>query len=85
VPRMTVMGTTKFERFFRIAASLDVDKQDLKRYSDFVNHQMDGPLIRGQATAKANGRDIIEPTTFRSRKACGNAFTRSQRARARLS
>jgi Domain of unknown function (DUF1931) len=58
---MTVMGTTKFERFFRVAASLDVDKQDLKRYSDFVNHKIYDLLIRGQATAKANGRDIIEP------------------------
>ena len=58
---MTVMGITKFERFFRVAASLDVDKQDLKRYSDFVNHKIYDLLIRGQATAKANGRDIIEP------------------------
>jgi hypothetical protein len=58
---MTVMGSTKFERFFRVAASLDVDKQDLKRYSDFVNHKICDLLIRGQATAKANGRDIIEP------------------------
>ena len=32
---MTMMGVTKFERFFRAAAGLNVDKQDLKRYSDF--------------------------------------------------
>ena len=55
------MGITQFERFFRRTASLDVDKQDLKRYSDFVNHKIYDLLIRGQATAKANGRDIIEP------------------------
>jgi hypothetical protein len=61
VPRMTMMGATEFERFFRVAASLDVDKQALKRYSDFVSHKIYDLLIRGQATAKANGRDIIEP------------------------
>jgi len=55
------MGVAKFERFFRVAAGLDVDKQDLKRYSDFVNHKIYDLLIRGEATAKANGRDIIEP------------------------
>jgi Domain of unknown function (DUF1931) len=31
-----VMSVAKFERFFRVTAGLDVDKQDLKRYSDFV-------------------------------------------------
>jgi hypothetical protein len=55
------MGVAKFERFFRVAAGLDVDKSDLKRFSDFVNRQVYDLLIRGQATAKANGRDIIEP------------------------
>lgn len=56
-----VMAVAKFERFFRIAASLDVDKSDLKRYNDFVNQKTYDLLIRGQATAKANGREIIEP------------------------
>jgi hypothetical protein len=50
----------KFERFFR-AAGLDVDKSDLKRYSDFVNGKIYELLLRGQAAAKANGRVIIEP------------------------
>jgi hypothetical protein len=76
---MTVMGTTKFERFFRVAASLDVDKQDLKRYSDFVNHKIYDPLIRGQATAKANGRDIIEPHDLpitKGLRECTHAFAK---------
>src|ERR1700704_5048071 len=60
-PPVHVMGVAKFERFFRSAAGLDVDKQDLKRYSDFVNHKIDDLLLRGEAAAKANGRDIIEP------------------------
>ena len=56
-----VVGVTQFERFFRAAAGLDVDKSDLKRYSDFVNHKIYDLLLRGQAAAKANGRDIIQP------------------------
>jgi hypothetical protein len=58
---MPVMSVAKFERFFRIAAGLDVDKKDLKRYSEFVNQKTHDLLIRGKATAKANGRDVIEP------------------------
>ena len=61
VPRTHVMGVAKFERFFRTAAGLDVDKQDLKRFSEFVNHKLYDLLIRGVAAAEANGRDIIAP------------------------
>jgi hypothetical protein len=55
------MGVARFERFFRGAAGLDIDKQDLKRYSDFINHKVYDLLIRGEAAARANGRDIIQP------------------------
>jgi hypothetical protein len=58
---MSIMSVAKFERFFRAAAGLDVDKADLKRYSDFVNHKVYDLLLRGEALAKANGRDIVEP------------------------
>jgi hypothetical protein len=60
-PTSHVMSVAKFERFFRIVASLDVDKQDLKRYSDFINQKLYDLLLRGQAAAKANGRVIMEP------------------------
>jgi Domain of unknown function (DUF1931) len=56
-----LVGVSKFERLFRRAAGLDVDKADLKRYSDFVNRKIYDLLIRGEAAAKANGRDVIEP------------------------
>jgi hypothetical protein len=56
-----VMSVAKFERFFRTAARLDVDKQDLKRYSTFVNQKVYDLLVRGEETAKANGRDVIRP------------------------
>ena len=51
-PPTHVMGVAKFERLFRTAAGLDVDKQDLKRYSDFINHKIYDLLIRGEAAAK---------------------------------
>jgi hypothetical protein len=60
-PTTYVMSVAKFERFFRIAAGLNVDKQDLKRYSDFINQKVYDLLLRAEATAKANGRLIIEP------------------------
>jgi hypothetical protein len=55
------MGVAKFERLFRRAAGLDVDKQDLKRYSEFVNHKLYDLLVCGAVSAKANGHDRIEP------------------------
>jgi hypothetical protein len=56
---MTVMSIARFERFFRAAAGLDVDKNDLKRYNDFVDAKLYDLLTVAQATAKANGRDVI--------------------------
>ena len=58
---MPVFGVVRFERFFRLAAELDVDKDDLKRFSDFVEHKLYDLLLMGQATASANLRDLIEP------------------------
>src|SRR6266850_7272070 len=60
-PTSHAMSVARFERFFRLAAGLDVDKQDLKRYSDFINQKVYDLLIRAEAAAKANGRDIIAP------------------------
>ena len=58
---MPVIGVTKFERFFRVAAGIDVDKDDLRRYQDFVYQKLYDLLLMGQATAKANQRDVLEP------------------------
>jgi hypothetical protein len=56
-----VTHVARFERFFRLAAGLDVDKEDLRRFHEFVNHKLYDLLVRGEATAKANGRDVILP------------------------
>ncbi|MFC5824563.1 DUF1931 family protein [Nonomuraea insulae] len=57
---MPVIAVSRFEHFFRAAAGLDVDKTDLKRYSDFVNRKLYDMLVVAQAAAKSNGRDIIQ-------------------------
>jgi hypothetical protein len=58
---MPVMSISKFEHFFRRAASLDVDKEDLRRYSDFVNHKIYDLLLMAEARAKMDARDVILP------------------------
>ncbi|MCW2506553.1 MAG: hypothetical protein JWO79_4837 [Actinomycetia bacterium] len=55
------VAIARFERFFRSAAGLDVDKSDLNRYDEFVNDKVSDLLIRAEANAKANGRDVIAP------------------------
>ena len=58
---MPVMGVARFEHFFRLAAGVDVDKSDLKRYQDFVYEKLYDLLLIGQAHANSNGRDVLEP------------------------
>ncbi|NDU72401.1 DUF1931 family protein [Actinomadura sp. DSM 109109] len=58
---MAVIGISRFERFFRVAAGVDVDKNDLRRYQEFLDARLYDLLLIGQATAKAGGRDVIEP------------------------
>jgi hypothetical protein len=50
-----------FERFFRSAAGIKVDKNDLRRFHEFVDEQIDDFSIAGRDAAKWNGRDVIEP------------------------
>jgi len=54
------MNVSKFERFFRVAGGLDMDKTDLKRCSDFVHRKAYDLLLMSQPAAKFNLRDVIE-------------------------
>ena len=54
-----VMGVAQFEKLFRHAAGLDIDKSDIKRLDDFINAQLHGLLLMAQRLAKMNGRDVI--------------------------
>jgi hypothetical protein len=60
-PYKRVEGTHQIERFFRAAAELDVDKEDVRRYYDFVDQKVADLLLMAQRTAKANGRIRVEP------------------------
>ena len=60
-PYKRVQGTHQIEHFFRAAAGLDVDKEDIKRYFDFVDQKVVDLLLMAQRTAKANDRIRVEP------------------------
>ena len=54
-------GIPLFERFFRSAAGIKVDKNDLRRFRDFVDEQIESIAIAGRDAAKWNDRDVIVP------------------------
>ena len=60
-PPPRFMAVPRFERLFRRAAGIDVDKMDLRRYSDFVNRKLYDLLVIGEEAARLNGRKAIEP------------------------
>jgi histone H3/H4 len=55
-----VIGLPKFEALFRKVASLDVDKQDIKRMNELINQKIIDLIVVAEGVAKANGRDIIQ-------------------------
>jgi hypothetical protein len=57
---MPAIGVATFERFFREAASLDVDKTDIDRYEEFVRDKIADLLIVAEAKASADDRDVLE-------------------------
>ncbi|GAA6743166.1 DUF1931 family protein [Thermus antranikianii] len=54
-----LMKIAEFEKLFRLAASVNVDKNDLKRLSDFLRNKIYDLLVVAERQAKYNGRDII--------------------------
>jgi hypothetical protein len=58
---MRPSGVARFQRLFRAAAGVDVDKNDLKRYDDFIDRKIYDLLLIAQAHARSNARDVIQP------------------------
>ena len=56
-----IMAVSRFERLFRRTAGLDVDKNDLRRLTEFLDQKLYDLLLVSQAAAKSNGRDVIRP------------------------
>jgi hypothetical protein len=46
-----------FVRLFGSAESIDIDKNEVRRFRDFVDEQIDDLAIAGRNSAKWNGRD----------------------------
>lgn len=51
----------RLEKLFRRTGDLDLDKSDFRRLEDFVHRKVADLILRGEANAKANGRDVILP------------------------
>jgi hypothetical protein len=51
----------RLERLFRRAGDLDLDKSDFGRLENFVRRKVEDLVVRGEANAKANERDVIQP------------------------
>ncbi|NHU48196.1 DUF1931 family protein [Rhodococcus sp. A14] len=58
---MTVMTVSQFHSLCRLAAHLEVDGNDLPRFSDLVTRVLFHLLLAAQASAAAHGRYTIEP------------------------
>jgi hypothetical protein len=57
----------------------DVDKEDIKRYYEFVDQKVADLLLVAQHTAKANDRIAVEPRDLPLPRDCKGAFTRLRR------
>jgi hypothetical protein len=55
-----IATATQWERLFRIAAGLDIDRSELPHHTAFIHQKIYDLLLRGEATAKANGRYVIQ-------------------------
>lgn len=51
----------RLEQLFRRAAGLDLDKSDFDRLEHFVRRKVVDLVVRGEANARANGRDVVQP------------------------
>jgi hypothetical protein len=52
-------GIPVFERFFRSVGNITIDKNDVRRFRQFVDTQIDDIAVAARNSAKWNGRDVI--------------------------
>jgi hypothetical protein len=58
---MHLFGLSGFEFFFHRAANLDVDKNDFRRFDDFLSGKLQDLLLRAVENAAANGHESVQP------------------------
>lgn len=51
----------RLEKLFRRAGDLDLDKSDVARLETLVRRKIEDLVVRGEANAKANSRDVVQP------------------------
>ena len=58
---MVVVTVHRLEQLFRRGAGLDFDKSDIRRLEQFLQRTIRQLLIRAEANARANDRDVVQP------------------------
>jgi hypothetical protein len=59
---MAVAGEHRIKELFHAAAGVSIDANDVKRYEEFVDDKLYDLLLIGVAAAKANDRDVMQPS-----------------------
>lgn len=59
---MPVSGAKRIKELFHAAAGLNIANNDVKRYEDFVDEKLYDLLLMAVVSARANGRDILQPS-----------------------
>jgi hypothetical protein len=52
-------GIPVFQRFFRSVASIKIDKNDVRRFREFIDEEIDDIAISGRNSARWNSRDVV--------------------------
>jgi len=52
-------GIPLFQRFFRSVASINIDKNDVRRFREFIDEEIDDIAISGRNSATWNRRDVV--------------------------
>jgi hypothetical protein len=52
-------GIPVFQRFFRSVTGIKIDKNDVRRFREFIDEEIDDIAISGRNSATWNGRDVV--------------------------